>query len=97
MFTSWIGGPIWNSKNIFFDNFTSDTNFDVKNPRYVLSLDGIGSILERLIVNKPYSLSIDDFEDKDLVRMLLYVDVLKQKDEKLCIGVPFFIEKDGKS
>lgn len=30
----------------FFENFSTDTPFDMKNPRYVLSLDGVDKILE---------------------------------------------------
>ena len=79
----------------FFENYPSDTPFDMKNPRYVLSLDGVDSILERIIVNKPYSLTIEDFDDVDLVKALLYVDVLQQKKGKLGMAVPFFVEKDA--
>lgn len=80
----------------FFENFSTDTPFDMKNPRYVLSLDGVDSILEKVIVNRPYSLSIEDFDDNALVRSLLYVEVLQQKKGKLAMGVPFFVEKDAK-
>lgn len=80
----------------FFDNFSSDTPFDMKNPRYVLSLDGVDSILEKLIVNTPYSLTMDDFDDIELIRSLLYVEVLQQKNGKLGMGVPFFVAKDAK-
>lgn len=67
-----------------------DTPFDMKNPRYVLSLDGVDLILEKLIVNRPYSLSIEDFDDSELVSSLLYVEVLQKRNGKLGIGVPFF-------
>ena len=80
----------------FFENFSIDTPFDMKNPRYVLSLDGVDSILEKVIVNRPYSLTIDDFDDNELVRSLLYVEVLQQKNGKLAMSVPFFVEKDAK-
>ena len=80
----------------FFENFSSDTPFDMKNPRYVLSLDGVDSILEKLTMNRPYSLALEDFDDVELVRSLLYVEVLQQKNGKLGIGVPFFVEKDAK-
>ena len=68
----------------------------MKNPRYVLSLNGVDSILERLIVNRPFSLAIDDFDNTDLVRLLLYVEILQQKNGKLAMSVPFFVEKDAK-
>ena len=82
-------------KKYFFENFSSDTPFDMQNPRYVLSLDGVDSILEKLIVNRPYSLTIEDLDNAELVRSLLYVDVLQQKHGKLGVGVPFFVEKDS--
>ena len=57
----------------FFENFSTDTPFDMKNPRYVLSLDGVDAILEKLIINRPYSLTIEDFDNAELVKSLLYV------------------------
>lgn len=80
----------------FFENFSTDTPFDIKNPRYVLSLDGVDTILEKLIVSSPYSLAIEDFDNAELVKSLLYVEVLRQKNGKLGIDVPVFIEKDAK-
>lgn len=79
----------------FFENFSTDTPFDMKNPRYVLSLNGVDSILERLIVNRPFSLAIDDFDNTDLVRLLLYVEILQQKNGKLGLNVPVFVERDA--
>jgi len=78
----------------FFENFSADTPFDMQNPRYVLSLDGIDSILEKLIESRAYSLRIEDFGDQELVRALLNIDVLQQKNGYLGMGVPFFVEKD---
>lgn len=83
-------------KKYFFENFSTDTPFDMKNPRYVLSLDGVDTILEKLIVNRPYSLTIEDFDNAELVKSLLYVEVLQQKNGKLGIDVPVFVEKDAK-
>lgn len=80
----------------FFENFSTDTPFDMKNPRYVLSLDGVDSILEKLIVNRPYSLTIEDFDNEELVRSLLYVEVIRQKNGKLGMNVPVFVETDAK-
>ena len=80
----------------FFENFSTDTPFDIKNPRYVLSLDGVDTILEKLIVSRPYSLTIEDFDNAELVKLLMYVEVLRQKNGKLGIDVPIFIEKDAK-
>lgn len=82
-------------KKYFFENFSSDIPFDIKNPRYVLSLDGVDSIFEKLIVNRPYSLTVEDFDDIVLVRSLLHVEVLQQKNGKLGIGVPFFVDEDA--
>lgn len=79
----------------FFENFSTDTPFDMKNPRYVLSLDGVDKILEKLVVNRPYSLTIEDFDNAELVKALLYVEVLQQRNGKLGIGVPVFVEKDA--
>lgn len=80
----------------FFENFSMDTPLDMKNPRYVLSLDGIDSILEKLVVNRPYSLTIEDFDDAELVRSLLYIEVIRQKNGKLGIDVPVFVQNDAK-
>lgn len=79
----------------YFENFPADTPFDWKNPRYVLSLDGVDSILERIAVNRPYSLAVEDFDDSKLVNALLDIEVLRQKNGRLGIGVPFFLEKDA--
>ena len=81
----------------FFENFSTDTPFDMKNPRYVLSLDGVDKILEKLVVNRPYSLTIEDFDNAELVKALLYVEVLQQRNGKLGIGVPVFVEKDAEA
>lgn len=79
----------------FFENFPPDTPFDIKNPRYVLSLDGVDPILEKIIISTPYSLTTEDFSNAALVRSLLYVGVLQQKNGKIGLGVPFFVEKDA--
>lgn len=79
----------------FFENFSFDAPFDRNNPRYVLSLDGVDSILEKIIGNKPYSLTIDDFNNVELVRALLHVEVLQQENGRLGMSVPFFVEKDA--
>lgn len=79
----------------FFENFSTDTPFDMKNPRYVLSLEGVDSILEKLIVSKPYSLSTEDFSHTELVEALLYIEILQQKNGKLGMAVPFFVDEDA--
>jgi len=45
--------------------------------------------------SRPYSLSTEDFEDTEMVKALLYVEVLQQKNGKLAMGAPFFVEKDA--
>ena len=85
------------NKYLYFENFSTDTPFDMKNPRYVLSLDGVDKILEKLVVNRPYSLTIEDFDNAELVKALLYVEVLQQRNGKLGIGVPVFVEKDAEA
>lgn len=79
----------------FFENYPMDVPFDRNNPRYVLSLDGVDEILEKIIRNKPFSLGIEDFENAKLVHALLHIEVLQQKNEKIGMAVPFFIEKDA--
>ena len=79
----------------FFENFSMEVPFDVNDPRYVLSLDGVDPVLERVINSSPYSLSIDDFEEVELIRALLHIDVLQERNDRLGMGVPFFAEKDS--
>lgn len=79
----------------YFENFSSNTPFDINNPRYVLNLVGVDSILERIIVNSPYSLTIEDFNNADLVNALLHIEVLQLKNDKLGMAVPFFVEQDA--
>ena len=80
----------------FFENYPMDTPFDMNNPRYVLSLDGVDEILDIISSSKPYSLTINDFDNQNLVSALLHIDVLQNKDNKLAIAVPFFLERDAK-
>ena len=82
-------------KKYFFENFSADTPFDRNNPRYVLSLDGTDSVLDKIIANKPYTLTINDFSDMEMVNALLHIEVLQQKKGKLGMAVPFFVEKDA--
>ena len=79
----------------YFENYAIDTPFDENNPRYVLSQDGVDTILEKIIVAMPYSLKKEDFEKVELVEALLHVDVLQEKDGKLGMAVPFFVKKDA--
>ena len=36
----------------FFENYPMDTPFDRNNPRYVLALDGVDEILEKIIIKE---------------------------------------------
>ena len=80
-------------KKYYFENYPLNTPFDIRNPRYVLSLDGTDEILEQ-IVNKPYTLEGDDFENVQLINHLLYIGVLQSRDEKLGLAMPFFTKND---
>ncbi len=55
----------------FFENFSSNAPWNMDNPRYVLTLDGVDSVLEKVILNSPYSLRIADFQNTDLVKACL--------------------------
>ena len=79
----------------YFENFSSDTPFDGNNPRYVLASDGVDSVLEKIIANSPYSLTIGDFDNADLVNALLHIEVLQLKNDKLGMAVPFFVSEDA--
>lgn len=79
----------------FFENYPIDTPFDMNNPRYVLSLDGVDKILEIISSSKPFSLTVNEFDNQDLVNALLHIDVLQKQDNKLAMAVPFFLEKDA--
>lgn len=79
----------------YFENFSSDTPFDINNPRYVLGLVGVDSVLERIVVSSPYSLTIEDFDNVDLVNALLHIDVLQLKNDKIGMAVPFFVSQDA--
>ena len=79
----------------FFENYPLETPYDMNNPRYVLSLDAVDSILEKVIKSKPYSLTIDDFSDVELVNALLHIGVIQKNDNMLGMAVPFFVEEDA--
>ena len=79
----------------YFENFSSNTPFDINNPRYVLALDGVDSVLERIVVSSPYSLAIEDFDNVDLVNALLHIGVLQLKNDRLGMAVPFFVNQDA--
>ena len=73
----------------FFENYPLETPYDMNNPRYVLSLDGVDLILEKIIKTEPYSLTIDDFSDVELVNALLHIGVIQKNDNMLGMAVPF--------
>lgn len=79
----------------YFENFPSDTPFDGNNPRYVLSLAGVDSVLERIVESGPYSLTVEDLDHAELVDALLRVDVLRLKNDKLGMAAPFFVGQDA--
>ena len=76
----------------YFENYSSDTPFDINNPRFVMAMDGVDSVLERIVTSAPYSLTTGDFGHADLLNALLNIDVLQIKDGHLGIAVPFFFE-----
>lgn len=78
----------------YFENYSEDTPFNLSNPRYVLSLDGVTEVLSTLIKKEAFTLKIENFENIDLVKQLLYIDVLKNKKGTLALKIPFFVEKD---
>lgn len=80
----------------YYENYPMDTPFDINNPRYVLSLDGVDDVLEKIITNEPYTLTVTDFENIEIVKALLHIDVLQQKADKFGMAVPFFVENDEK-
>lgn len=81
-------------KKYYFENYDLDTPFDFNNPRYVLSLDGVDDVLDKVISNNPYTLGINDFDNQDIVKLLLSIDVFQIKNEKIAMAMPFFVSKD---
>ena len=65
----------------------------VKSSLLFLRRKGTDEILEQ-IVNKPYTLEADDFENVQLINHLLYIGVLQSRDEKLGLAMPFFTKND---
>lgn len=78
----------------YYENYSCDVPFDMNNPRYVLSLYEVDQILEKVIKSKPYSITVDYFDNYSLVKSLIEIDVLQLKDNKLGMKVPFFVESD---
>lgn len=60
-----------------------------------MSLAGVDSVLERIVVSSPYSLTIEDFDNADLVNALLHIEVLQLKNDRLGMAVPFFVNQDA--
>ena len=63
----------------YFENYSSDTPFDINNPRFVMAMDGVDSVLERIVTSAPYSLTTGDFDHAELLNALLNIDVLQIK------------------
>lgn len=78
----------------YYENFSVNIPFDDSNPRYVMSLEGVDDILSAVVKVKPYTLSIDDFDNSQLVKKLINIDVFKEKHGKLALAIPVFIEKE---
>ena len=82
----------------YFENYSSDTPFDINNPRFVMAMDGVDSVLERIVTSAPYSLTTGDFDHAELLNALLNIDVLQIKDDHLepGRGCPEGIEQKGR-
>lgn len=78
----------------YFENDSFVQSLKQSYPRYVLALDGIDEILEKLILHPPFSLTQNDFKNQKLVKLLLQAEVIKEKNSFLGLAVPVFIEKD---
>lgn len=78
----------------YFENYNLDTPFDFNNPRYILSMDGVDDILEKIVTNDPYTLEITDFDNQYIVNLLVNIDVLQIKNDKFAMAMPFFVSKD---
>ena len=68
-----------------------------ENPRWVLNQNCVDAIIENVVTTEPYTLSINQLGNEDLVKSLLQIDVLQLHGDKLGMNVPFFLEKDVKS
>ena len=60
-----------------------------------MAMDGVDSVLERIVTSAPYSLTTGDFDHAELLNALLNIDVLQIKDDHLGIAVPFFLSRDA--
>lgn len=80
-------------KNFYYENYSS-VPFDKNNPRYVMSRPEVMDILSMIAVNRPFSIKKKTFKTTEIIDMLLNIDVLKEKDGNLGIGVPLFLETD---
>lgn len=78
----------------YYENFSIDTSFDNLNPRYVLALDGVDEILTKIVNADPFTISIEEMKENKIVEKLLYIDVLREKEGKLGLAVPVFIENE---
>lgn len=78
----------------YYENYPIDTPFDMNNPRCVMSMRGVDNVLEKIISNEPYTLTVNDLGDTEIVEALLRIEVLQKKEDKLGMAVPFFRGKD---
>ena len=78
----------------YYENFSVDIPFDNSNPRYVLSSGGVDEILTEIVNAKPFTISIGEVKEKQVVEELLYIDVLREKEGKLGLAIPVFIESE---
>ncbi len=82
-------------KKYYYENFSLETLAEMDNPRYVLDMAGADQVLEEVILSSPYSLSVQDFEEEELLTALLHIGALRQKEGKLGMAVPFFVKQDA--
>ena len=68
-----------------------------ENPRWVLNQNCVDAIIESVATNEPYTLTINQLGNEDLIKSLLQIDVLQLHGDKLGMNVPFFLGKDVKS
>ena len=67
----------------YYENYPTDTPFDMNNPRCVMSMRGVDNVLEKITSNEPYTLTVNDLGDTEIVEALLRIEVLQKKEDKL--------------
>ena len=81
----------------FYGNLSLDMAANDENPRWVLNQNCVDAIIESVATNEPYTLTINQLGNEDLIKSLLQIDVLQLHGDKLGMNVPFFLGKDVKS